>query len=507
MTPYPSSKSQKFAIRDADLKLFTVLWNQCQGQSTPAIHLWMADWLEHAWVTKRRRLLLMAFRSSGKSTMVGIFAAWLLYRNPDLRILVLAADFTLAKKMVRNVKRIIERHPLTKKMKPAKADQWASDRFSVKRTMVLRDPSMIAKGVSSNITGSRADIVICDDVEVPNTCDTMEKRSELRERLAEIPYVLADGSGMQLYVGTPHTYFTIYADAPRQEIGEEQSFLHGFHNVKIPVLDKAGECVWPERYGDEQIEEMKRQTGPNKFASQMMLEPVNIAEGRLDVSKIQIYKHELDYAKELQTLFLGQTKLVSASAWWDPAFGSIKGDGSVLAVLFADGQGNAYVHRLEYIKTRALDDTDEATQQCRIVAAIAKELMLPSLTLETNGIGKFLPAILRNELAKAKAPCAVKEFSNSRPKDLRILEAFDAVLAAKRLFIHKAVLQTPFMVEMREWRPKSAQGRSRSSDDGLDAVAGALSQQPARIERLYSSGGHSWMGNAKAHKANTDFKI
>jgi hypothetical protein len=45
------------------------------------------------------------FRNAGKSTLVGIFCAWLLLNNPDLRILVLAAEHDLARKMARNVKR------------------------------------------------------------------------------------------------------------------------------------------------------------------------------------------------------------------------------------------------------------------------------------------------------------------------------------------------------------------------------------------------------------------
>src|SRR4051812_1727747 len=95
-----------------NFKIFLALWNKTQGQGTPALHFRMADWLENAWEMRRTRLLLQAFRSSGKSTITGLFAAWLLYRQPDLRILVLAADGLLARKMVRNVRRVIERHPL-----------------------------------------------------------------------------------------------------------------------------------------------------------------------------------------------------------------------------------------------------------------------------------------------------------------------------------------------------------------------------------------------------------
>lgn len=523
----------RFAVKEADFKLFLVLWNQRQGLLTPDLHFRMADWLEQRWRKGEQNLLLMAFRSSGKSTLVGLFAAWLLYRNPELRILVLAADFTLARKMVRNVKRIIERHPLTKKMKPDAADQWASDRFTVRRMIELRDPSMLAKGVTSNITGSRADVIICDDVEVPNTSDTAEKRRELRERLAEISYVLTPG-GTQIYIGTPHTYYSIYAEEARAEIGEEKAFLPGFTRLHIPLLDDKGESAWPERFTDYEIARQRTQTGPNKFASQMLLRPMNIAEGRLDPALLQVYDDALDYTRELQTLFLGERKMISASAWWDPAFGAGRGDRSVVAIVYADAEGNLYAHRVEYISISsssrprssgrvegspcsshdrgrslgfARDDggveIDEATQQCRIVAQLAKEHFLPCLSIETNGIGKFLPAMLRNEMARAHVPCRVQEIHSSKNKDLRILEAFDAPMAAHRLHVHRAVLQTPLMTEMQEWRP----GSSKGHDDGLDAVAGALSQQPLRIERLYGQGGHSWMRTGQPGKAKTEFEV
>lgn len=496
-------KDNEFNITEFDFEKFVVVWNQRRmGMDTPDIHIKMINWLENRWIEKDKNLLLMAFRASGKSTLAALFAAWILYRNRDLRILVLAADYSLAKKMVRNIKRIIERHPFTLNMKPQKSDQWASDRFTVRRHTVLRDPSVAAHGVTSNITGSRADIVICDDVEVPNTCDTAEKRAELRARLSEINYVLGSGSGVQLYIGTPHNYYTIYAKEPRVEAGEREAFLQGFKRLEIPLLSSSGKSVWPEKYNLDDIDQIKRQSGPNKFLSQMMLKPMNISEGRLDPSLLHLYDETLDYTKELQTLFLGQKKMISASGWWDPAFGSEKRDKSVFAAVFIDEEGNYYLHRLEYITVHAKEDEDEATQQCRRVAAIAKELYLPSLCVEINGIGKFLPAILRNELVHAKAPCSVKEISNTRPKDIRILESFDAVLAARRLYVHRSILQTPFMMEMQEWRPGG-----KTYDDGIDAVAGAISHQPVRLKRLYGAGGQSWMKNTKNHKAKTDFKI
>ena len=506
-----------------DFRLFLALWNRYQGQDTPAIHFRMADWLQKGWEGGQTRLLLQAFRSSGKSTIAGLFAAWLLYRQPDSRILVLAADLMLARRMVRNVKRIIERHPLTAHLKPERADQWGADRFTIKRALELRDPSMLAKGISANITGSRADIIICDDVEVPNTCDTAEKRADLRERLAEISYVLVPG-GMQLYIGTPHTWYTIYAETPRTEIGEAQPFLGDFTRLKIPVLE-SGASAWPDRFTPEDIARIRRSTGPNKFSSQMMLEPVNIAEGRLDPASFRRYEARLDYLKEISLLTIGDRKMVSASAWWDPAFGHGTGDGSALAVVYTDETGAYWLHRVQYLNSPSPshasgagpslslkgegngagvgEGLDEATQQCRQVAQIAKELHVPSVAIETNGLGRFLPGILRRELALARVPCAVIEIASTRPKDLRIMEAFDTVLAARLLHVHASVYDTSFISEVQEWRP----GRKCGRDDGLDAVAGALSQEPVRLKHYYSGARQSWQGGGGVHEAKTDFEV
>ncbi|MDH5722932.1 MAG: phage terminase large subunit [Alphaproteobacteria bacterium] len=497
------SKNEIAALQVAGFPLFVVIWNQMQGVGTPKFHLEMAQWLEQAWEQKKTRLLLMAFRGAGKSSMVGLFAAWLLYRNADLRLLVLAADFNLAKKMVRNVKRIIERHPFTKGLRPDNPDQWASDRFTIRREMVSRDPSMQARGVSSNITGTHADIVICDDVEVPNTCDSAEKRENLRERLAEIPYVLVAG-GTQLYVGTPHDYYSIYADREREEIGEEFPFLDGFERLSVPLLDENGVCPWPEKYPPEEIEKIKKHTGPNKFDQQMMLREVNILESRLNVDLLQYYTGEIEYCILTNDLYIGHQKMVGACAWWDPAFGRATGDSSVLAIVYTDQGGNYYLHHIEYIKIDENVEEDEAKQQCRIVAHLAKKHYLPGVVVETNGIGQYLPRMLMNVMKEEKVlQTSVTGTIATKPKTLRILESFDVILAAQRLWVNKTVRETPFIREMREWRP----GKAKCRDDGLDAVAGAISREPDRMEGGYRQGGQSWHKSAQPGKAKSDFEV
>lgn len=464
------------ATQPADLLEFAWIWNRLSRLGTPALHRRVLRWLEECGREGDRRLLLMAFRGSGKSTLVGLFCAWTLYRNPDARILVLAADHALATRMVAQVRRILARHPLCGALLPEHGEgDWAADRFSVAREAVLRDASMMAAGIGGNITGARADLIICDDVEVAGNCDTPGKREELRERLTETEFVLVPG-GTMLFVGTPHTAESLYAEGAG-------AALPGYRRLVLPLLDAAGASAWPERFPAEAIAKLRERVGPLAFRRQMLLEAVAEEAARLDPALIARYAAEPDYreANGRGVLTLMGTRLVSGGGWWDPAFGRPgTGDGSVVAATFADAEGRHYLHRIAYITHDPGAEEDAATQQCRQVAGIAKELLLPVLRVETNGIGRFLPGLLRAQLSRIHHNCAVKEEVSRQAKSLRILGALDPVLAGRRLSAHESVFRTRFPREMAAWRPDA----TGMHDDALDALAGCLLAEPVRLPHL-----------------------
>ena len=184
-------------------------WNAVLGMPTPDHHKKIMRFLVDVWMAAPRRGLLMAFRHSGKSTVVGIFAACVLYLRPETRILILSAESSLASRMVAHIRHILENHPRCAHLVPSVKKEWASGRITVNRPIGIREPSVICQGVHGNITGLRADLIICDDVEVPNTSNTPGKRSDLRERLRELDFILSP-TGTMLYIGTPHAVDTIY---------------------------------------------------------------------------------------------------------------------------------------------------------------------------------------------------------------------------------------------------------------------------------------------------------
>lgn len=484
---------------------FVIVWNKLQGQTTPALHLTICRWLYRQWIAGERRLLLMVFRDAGKSTLVGLFVAWLLTGNPNLRILIIAAEQMLASKMSRNIRRIIELHPAAAHLLPRRSESWSSEQFTVRRQKNHRDPSVLARGLSGNFTGTRADIVICDDVEVPNTCSTSTSREELRQRLGEIDFVLVP-TGVQLYVGTPHSYYSIYADTPRREIGEERPFLDGFTRLKLPIVDGKGHSMWPERFGASAIEELRHSAGPQRFRSQMMLEPAPPRAITLDPDKLVVYRDELraDWANQQLSLSVGAVSMVSSVCWWDPAYGRPgRGDRSAIAVVMMDRSGHYWLHGLRYLQfaTDRIEEADEATQLVRQAIQFAGELRQPRLFIETNGIGRFLPAFVRRELKSRGQGLTLIERHATRTKADRILSALDPILAAGHLHVHESVIQSGFIEEMREWSPGSS-----GFDDGLDAVSSAILEQPVRLGRPKGIGrmnaemaGGSFVANAKFH--------
>ena len=482
-------------------------WNAERRRSTPRHHVQIAEWLDRMLDEGRRRLLLMAFRGAGKSTVLGLFCAWLLTVHPAARILALSADEALARRLLRNARKAIEQHPESAHLLPARPEQWSAQRFTVAGSPHGRDASMLAAGLEGNITGARADVVICDDVEVPKTSATPALREKLRQRLGELEFILVP-DGMQIYAGTPHAWDSIYGTGARKRTGPGKSvggkagkgpparggFLAGYERFELPVMDAAGKPAWPERYGRRHIETLRKRAGPVGFASQMMLQPADAEETRLDIGLIHPYEAELELrtANGEQILRLGGRQLLSASCWWDPAYGGDeRRDASAIACVFTDADGRHFIHDVQYLRDDAAagPDTDpdtgpdtereaEAIAQCRQVADFAGRNHLTAVTVEANGIGKFLPGLLQGVLREQGI--AVRKRDNRDQKAARILRAFDARLAAGVLHAHKDVLAGPFGDEIRSWRP--VEGR-RNRDDALDAVAGCLEAEPAKVRK------------------------
>ncbi len=464
-----------------NFSLFVAWWNRVQHQSTPSHHFDIAQWIQNRLDQGDQNLLLLAFRGCGKSTLIGLYAAWRLTINPNFRILVLSADDHLAIRMVRNVRRIIERHPACCDILPENPNEWAADRFTIKRSADLRDPSMVAAGITGNITGMRADLIICDDVEVPNTSDTVDKREELRTRLHELSFIKSSDATM-LYIGTPHAFDTIYADKPRDDIPGHIPFLDGFKTLRLPIYTKDGSSRWPEKFNLDKIHDIQRRVGQARFQSQMMLAPYNINDSYLDPASIDFYDDSLLYIKEIRKTYLGDRQILSIRAFWDPALATGSRDKSVVAVIAIDTTGHYFLHHLAYLNVTSDANGNIAQAQCKAVADILERFRIPVMGIEINGIGQMLPGILREIIAQAHLGTSIIGVTHHGPKNERIIQALETPMAARMVHAHQSLLRTRFFDELRDFKPN----HSGNHDDGLDAVASALAMEPLRRPHTFN---------------------
>ncbi|MFR1032545.1 MAG: hypothetical protein ACLSE6_08560, partial [Alphaproteobacteria bacterium] len=155
-----------------------------------------------------------------------------------------------------------------------------------------------------------------------------------------------------LYIGTPHTFYTIYQVAADKSKPEIEPFLLNFKKLEVPILTRRNRSAWPERFSLEKIASLRLRSGENKFLSQMMLQPVNFRDSVLNPERLVAYREELafSFANGREILRLGDKRLFSASCWWDPSFAAASGDNSVIACVFTDETGHFWLHDLEYIR-------------------------------------------------------------------------------------------------------------------------------------------------------------
>ncbi len=433
----PANSLQKLPSYVAPVKAVTctfhqffAVWANLQSPQwdIPSLHIDILDFLSGHRDWENKTGVIQIFRGAGKSTIVGLFVTWMLTQDPTLRFLILSADKKTATKIAADVASIVQRHPLAKHLH-GRENVWRSDTLVVEGSTDGRNPSVTSWGVMSNVTGSRADWIIYDDTEVPKNSRTETEREQLRERLDEPTHILVPG-GYELFVGTPHSFDSIYPEI-LGESAKDEPFRTGASSLKIPVMsDVEGEFpqirgtpVWPERFGLAEIK--KRALGSatkGHFLSQYLLQPYNPDDTVLDPTLIAVYTGDIEvHAANGATLAkVNGTRVMGVSCFWDPSSAKLSTDDSVLAIVFTTDDGHYYVHRTAKLE----GDVHEQLEQ---VMAVMKACEVAHVIIETNGVGEFLPAMFRKAATGSGLTCEGRHTSQNKLQ--KIMQAYEVRLS------------------------------------------------------------------------------
>ncbi|MCF6127995.1 phage terminase large subunit, partial [Mesorhizobium ciceri] len=193
----------------ADFVFFLfVLW---KALSLPVPTRCQIDMAKKLSAGDNRRFILQAFRGIGKSFITCAFVVWKLWNNPDLKFMIVSASKERAGANSIFIKRIIDLMPQLQELKPKQGQRDAVISFDVGPAKPDHSPSVKSVGITGQLTGSRADILIADDVEVPNNSATQAARDRLSELVKEFDAILKPG-GTIIYLGTPQNEMTLYRE-------------------------------------------------------------------------------------------------------------------------------------------------------------------------------------------------------------------------------------------------------------------------------------------------------
>lgn len=156
----------------------SLVWQTIGLPQTTPIQVDIAKTLQHP---PSDRFILMGFRGVAKSFITCAYVVWCLWKNPQLKIMIVSANKERADANATFIKKIINELPFLEHLKAREGQRDTQNLFDVGPAKPDHSPSVKSVGIRGQLTGSRADIICADDVEIPNNSFTQVLRDQLFE--------------------------------------------------------------------------------------------------------------------------------------------------------------------------------------------------------------------------------------------------------------------------------------------------------------------------------------
>lgn len=422
-----------------------------------------------------RKLCIEAFRGVGKSFIASAYALWELYRNAQIKILVVSASKSRSDAFTTFTMRLIQEMPILAHLKPRDDQRNSRIEFDVGPARPDQSPSVKSVGITGQITGSRADIIIADDVEVLNNAATADMREKLLERIKEFSAVLKPlPEARVIYLGTPQTEDSIYnklpdtfttriwpalvpTDVEREKYGEDLAPY--VRQLKSAI----GTTTDPQRFTDMDLMGRMAEYGKAGFSLQFMLNtslsdteryPLKVRDLIVMDTTVERAPMKIEWMpdpkKELKLL----PNLAMAGDRFYPfaAHSEQFSDytGSVMAIDPAgrgkDETGYAVVKMLNgFLHVRKAGGLPGGYDMGTLEALtkIAKEEKVNHIIIEANFGDGMYTELIKPVLAKSH-PCIVEEVKHSTQKERRIIDTLEPVMSRHKLIFDRMVIEDDY---------------------------------------------------------------
>jgi len=461
------------SLMKADFKLFLqALWQQLDLPSPTRAQYAIADYLQYG----PKRLQIQAFRGVGKSWITGAFVLWTLYNDPEKKIMIISASKERADNMSIFLQKLIIETPWLQGLRPKSEDaRWARISFDV-NCRPHQAPSVKSVGITGQLTGSRADLMILDDIEVPGNSLTELMREKLLQLCTEAESILTPKENSRImYLGTPQTIFTVYRKLAERNYRPfvwparypRKDKLTQYENLLAPQLVEdleMGAEEWAptdDRFDNDDLLEREASMGRSNFMLQFMLDT-----SLSDAEKFPLKNADLiitavnptqgpdsivwcsdprNVIKDLPAIGLPGDYFYSPMAIqgeWDDYTETIcsvdpsgRGSDETAAAYISQRNGFLYLHEM-----RAYRDGYSDTTLLDILRG-CKKFNVTKLVIETNFGDGIVSELFRKHLQQTKQAIDVEEVRANVRKEDRIIDALEPVMNQHRLVVDRKVIE------------------------------------------------------------------
>jgi hypothetical protein len=461
-----------------DFKVFLWYVHKHLGLPVPTpLQYNIADYLQHG----PKRACIQAFRGVGKSHITAAFVVWMLLRDAQTKIMVVSASGNRADAFSTFVQRLIWEMEGLEYLIPEPNQRQSKINFDVKPAVADQSPSVKSVGITGQLTGSRADLIVADDIEVLNNAFTQTARDKLAESIKEFDAILKPlPESRVVFLGTPQTEDSLYTKLPERGYDvkvwparmPDEKMREQYGDTLAPYITKLtykiGQATDPHRFSNADLIEREASYGKAGFAMQFMLSTAlsDLERFPLKVKDLIIMPIDPETAplklqwgplEERQYKDLPNVAMRGDHMYPPMNAGDITAEfsGAVLAIdpsgRGADETGYAVIKMINgYLYVPAAGgltggyDKDTLTE----LAHIAKKHKVNEVVVESNfGDGMFVE-LLKPVLAKIHR-CMIEEVRATTQKERRIIDSLEPVMNAHKLVIDPEVIEEDYRTAMK----------------------------------------------------------
>jgi hypothetical protein len=471
---YTSYHMDTLTALKGDFKLFLqALWGQLDLPSPTRAQYAIADYLQHG----PKRLQIQAFRGVGKSWITGAFVLWTLFNDAEKKIMIISASKERADNMSIFLQKLIIETPWLVHLRPKSDDsRWSRISFDV-NCSPHQAPSVKSVGITGQLTGSRADLMILDDIEVPGNSMTEMMREKLLQLCTEAESILTPKKDSRImYLGTPQTTFTIYRKLAERNYRpfvwpsryprkDKLSQYEGLLSPQIVEDIEMGVEEWtptdPDRFTSEDLVEREAAMGRSNFMLQFQLDTTlsDAEKFPLKFSDLVVTSVNPTQApdavvwcsdprnclKDLPTVglpgdyFYSPMQLQGEWSAYTETICSVdpsgRGTDETAATYISQKNGFLYVHEVRAYRDGYSDNTLlDILRGC-------KRYNVTKLVVETNFGDGIVAELFKKHLQQTKQAIDVEEVRANVRKEDRIIDTLEPILNQHRLIVDRGVVE------------------------------------------------------------------